>query len=354
MIDLDTWFSLPSQPLVMAGPCSVESASQLLATAEALARVPQVGMLRGGVWKPRTRPDAFEGAGEAGLAWLKQAGRATGLPVATEVATPAHLELALRYGIDALWIGARTVVNPFSVQQLAEVLKGVDIPVFIKNPVSPDVKLWVGAFERLSKAGVRRLAGIHRGFQYYKESPYRNFPMWEIPIELKRLLDVPVLTDVSHICGRRDLLQRVAQLSEDLAFDGLMVECHCDPDAAWTDARQQITPEALTALLGALVPRSKQGLGVSVELSALRREIDDVDDALLQLLVRRMEIATRIGAYKKKEGMAVVQMDRWKQLLAEHIASGTELGLDAELVKAVFEALHQASIRRQSDLFDEA
>ena len=354
MFDPDTWFSHPSQPLVMAGPCSVESEEQLFATAKGLSQVPQVGLLRGGVWKPRTRPDAFEGTGEAGLAWLKEAGRVTGLPVATEVATPAHVELALRYGIDVLWIGARTVVNPFSVQQLAEVLQGVDVPVFVKNPVSPDVKLWVGAFERLSKAGLKRLAGIHRGFHYYKESPYRNFPMWEIPIELKRLLDVPVLTDISHICGRRDLLQRVAQLSADLAFDGLMVECHANPDAALTDAQQQITPSALADLLNALLPRSKQSLGTPQVLSALRGEIDDVDDALLQLLARRMEIATRIGAYKRQEGMAVVQMDRWKAILSEHIALGKELGLDPDLVQAVFEAIHQASIRRQSDLFDEA
>ena len=354
MFDLDTWFSHPSQPLVMAGPCSVESEAQLLAVAEGLSRLPEVGVLRGGVWKPRTRPEAFEGTGEAGLAWLKEAGRATGLPVATEVATPAHVELALRYGIDVLWIGARTVVNPFSVQQLADALQGVDVPVFVKNPVSPDVKLWVGAFERLSKAGLKRLAGIHRGFHYYKESPYRNFPMWEVPIELKRLLDVPVLTDISHICGRRDLLQRVAQLSTDLAFDGLMVECHANPDAALTDAQQQITPEALAVLLQALSPRTKQSEGTPQVLSALRGEIDDVDDALLQLLARRMEIATRIGDYKRQAGMAVVQMDRWKAILSEHIALGKELGLDPELVQAVFEAIHQASIRRQSDLFDEA
>ena len=352
-MDLDTWFACPSQPLVMAGPCSVESKEQLLVTVERLSRLPQVGLLRGGVWKPRTRPDAFEGTGASGLAWLVEARRVSGLPVATEVATPAHVEEALRYGIDVLWIGARTVVNPFSVQALAEALRGVDVPVFVKNPVSPDVKLWVGAFERLSRVGLRRLAGIHRGFHYYKESPYRNFPMWEIPIELKRLLDVPVLTDISHICGRRDLLQRVAQLSVDLAFDGLMVECHCDPDAAWTDAQQQITPEALETLLDHLAPRSKQAQGALQTLAALRGEIDDVDDALMELLARRMEIATRIGAFKKKEGMAVVQMDRWKAVLSDHIAMGKDLGLDPGLVQAVFEAIHQASIRRQSDLFDE-
>ena len=233
-----------NKPLIIAGPCSVESEAQLLTTARALAGIPGVGMLRGGVWKPRTRPEAFEGRGEQGLVWLREAKQETGLPVITEVATAEHVDLALKYEVDALWIGARTVVNPFSVQTLADVLKGVDIPVFIKNPVSPDLNLWIGAFERFQKAGLTRLSAIHRGFSYYKESPYRNFPMWEIAIELKRVLDIPVITDISHICGNRVLLCDTAQKSLDLAFDGLMVECHHDPDHALTDAAQQITPEA--------------------------------------------------------------------------------------------------------------
>lgn len=334
-------------PLIIAGPCSVESEAQILATAYALAQNPKVKMLRGGIWKPRTHPDSFEGRGEEGLKWLSMAKKETGLPIATEVATPAHVELTLKYGIDALWIGARTVVNPFSVQQLADALKGVDVPVFIKNPVSPDLNLWIGAFERFRKAGVNQLAGIHRGFSYYKESPYRNYPMWEIPIELKRILDVPVLTDISHICGNRELLRDTAQKSTDLAFDGLMVECHCDPEAALTDPDQQITPESLKTLLDALVPRSKQVEGSDPVLSALRSEIDDIDDELLQLLARRMNVSGQIGEYKKEKGLTVVQMDRWKHILKEHLETGAELGLSSELIEKVFEAIHQASINHQ-------
>ena len=353
MTNLTTWFSDPDTSLLIAGPCSVESEVQMVSTARALAQIPEVGLLRAGVWKPRTRPDAFEGRGEEGLRWLDEAKRLTGLPVATEVATPEHVELALKYGVDALWIGARTVVNPFSVQQLAGALRGVDIPVFVKNPVSPDLKLWMGAFERLRQVGLTRLAGIHRGFQYYKETAFRNFPLWEIPIELKRRLDVPVVTDVSHICGCRELLESTAQKSLDLAFDGLMVECHCDPDHALTDAQQQITPETLVALLASLTPRLKHVNESDTELSAWRGEIDDIDAELLQLLARRMDVSSQIGEYKKQKGLTVVQMDRWKRILADHIATGTELGLDAELVNAVFEAVHQASIRRQSDILED-
>ena len=336
-----------NQPMVIAGPCSIESEAQLLATAQRLAQIPEVKLLRGGVWKPRTRPDAFEGRGEEGLAWLKEAKKRTGLPIATEVATPEHVELALKYDVDALWVGARTVVNPFSVQQLANALKGVRIPVFIKNPVSPDLNLWLGAFERFRNAGLDQLSAIHRGFAYYKKSPYRNLPMWEIAIELKRILDVPVITDISHICGCRELLQETAQKSMDLAFDGLMVECHPDPDHALTDANQQITPDTLDTLLQSLSLRSSHANGDDPVLAALRSEIDDIDDELLQLLARRMNVASQIGEYKKEKGLTVVQMDRWKQILTEHLATGNELGLSEELVNKVFEAIHQASIRRQ-------
>lgn len=339
-------------PIIIAGPCSVESEEQILTTARALAQIPEVKMLRGGIWKPRTRPDAFEGRGEEGLKWLLMAKKETGLPVATEVATPDHLEVALKYGVDAVWVGARTVVNPFSVQQLADALRGVDIPVFIKNPVSPDLNLWMGAFERFQKVGLKHLAAIHRGFSYYKETPYRNFPMWEIPVELKRLLDVPVITDVSHICGCRELLRDTAQKSVDLAFDGLMVECHCDPDRALTDAGQQITPSALKELLASLSPRSKQAMDDDQVLAALRGEIDDIDAELLQLLARRMNVSSQIGEYKKQLGLTVVQMDRWKQILSDHLATGKELGLSPELIEKVFEAIHQSSIQRQTSIFE--
>ena len=333
---------------IIAGPCSVESEAQILATAKALAQIPEVKLLRGGIWKPRTRPEAFEGRGEDGLIWLREAKRATGLQTATEVATPAHVELALRYEVDALWIGARTVVNPFSVQQLADALKGIDIPVFIKNPVSPDLNLWLGAFERFQKAGVKRLAAVHRGFSYYKETPYRNFPMWELPIELTQRLNVPLITDISHICGNRELLQATAQKALDLASDGLMIECHINPDEALTDAKQQITPEELKQLLSNLTFRAKQTGNVERDLASLRGEIDDIDDELLQLLARRMEVSAQIGEYKKSHNVTVVQMDRWKKILDDHVATGRDLNLSPELINKVFEAIHQASIERQS------
>ena len=340
-------------PILIAGPCSVESEEQIIATAQALAEIPEVTMLRGGIWKPRTRPDAFEGRGEEGLVWLREAKQESGLPTITEVATPAHVELALKYGVDALWVGARTVVNPFSVQQLADALRGTDIPVFIKNPVSPDLRLWVGAFERFQKAGLTQLAAIHRGFSYYMESPYRNFPLWEIPIELTRQLGVPLITDVSHICGNRELLLPTAQKALDLATDGLMIECHINPDEALTDARQQITPEALKQLLSSLTFRAKKSGNVEHDLAELRGEIDDIDGELLQLLARRMEVSAQIGEYKKQNNVAVVQMDRWKKILADHIETGHDLGLDEDLVSAVFEAIHQASVERQSHILEE-
>lgn len=339
-------------PLIIAGPCSIESEEQILATARALARIPEVTMLRGGVWKPRTRPDAFEGRGEEGLVWLSEAKRETGLPTATEVATPNHVELALKYDVDALWIGARTVVNPFSVQQLADALRGVDIPVFVKNPVSPDLQLWLGTIERFQKSGLKRLAAIHRGFSHYKESPYRNAPMWEIPIELKRLLDVPVVTDISHICGKRELLQTTAQKALDLATDGLMIECHIHPEAALTDALQQITPDELRHMLAGLAFRARQTGTVERDLLGLRSEIDEIDAELLQLLARRMDVSARIGEYKKRNNITVVQMDRWKKILAEYIATGSSLGLPSQFINEVFESIHQASIERQSRIME--
>ena len=339
-------------PLIIAGPCSVESEEQILSTASALAKIPEVNMLRGGIWKPRTRPDAFEGRGEAGLVWLLEAKRETGLPIITEVATPEHVALAMKYDVDAVWIGARTVVNPFSVQQLADALRGTGVTVLVKNPVSPDLNLWIGAFERFQKAGLTRLLAVHRGFSYYKESPYRNYPMWEIAIELTRRLNVPMITDISHICGNRELLQPTAQKALDLASDGLMVECHCCPDEALTDGHQQITPDALQALLSSLTFRSKDTGSVERDLAGLRSEIDDIDSELLQLLARRMEVSAQIGEYKKNNNVTVVQMDRWKRILADHIATGTELGLDQEVVNAVFEAIHRASIRRQAEVME--
>ena len=339
-------------PFVIAGPCSVESEDQIITTARALAEISEVKMLRGGIWKPRTRPDAFEGRGEQGLIWLREAKQESGLPTITEVAMPEHVEQALKYEVDALWVGARTVVNPFSVQQLADALKGVDLPVFIKNPVSPDVNLWIGAFERFQKVGMKHLVAIHRGFAYYKETSYRNYPMWEIPIELTRRLNVPLVTDVSHICGNRELLQATAQKAIDLATDGLMIECHINPDAALTDAKQQITPDELKAMLASLAFRSKQSCDVECDLAGLRGEIDDIDSELLQLLARRMEVSAQIGEYKKRNNVTVVQMDRWKKILADHVAAGTNMGLSPILINKVFDAIHQASIERQSNIME--
>jgi chorismate mutase len=249
-------------------------------------------------------------------------------------------------------VGARTVVNPFSVQQLADALRGTDVPVFIKNPVAPDLQLWIGAFERFQKAGVTKLAAIHRGFSYYKESPYRNAPMWEIPIELTQRLDVPIITDVSHICGSRELLQATAQKALDMATDGLMIECHINPAEALTDAKQQITPEELKTLLANLTFRSKQSCYVERDLAGLRSEIDDIDAELLQLLARRMDVSAQIGEYKKQNNVTVVQMDRWKKILADHVATGADLGLSEEMITEIFEAIHQASIERQSRIME--
>ena len=338
--------------MIIAGPCSIESEEQIIATAQALAKIPEVKMLRGGIWKPRTRPDAFEGRGEQGLVWLLEAKHETGLPTATEVATPNHVELALKYEVDALWIGARTVVNPFSVQQLADALRGTYIPVYIKNPVSPDLNLWLGAFERLQKAGLNRLSAVHRGFAYYKETPFRNYPMWEIPIELTQRLNVPLITDVSHICGNKELLQATAQKALDLASDGLMIECHINPKEALTDAKQQITPEELKVLLANLTFRNKLTSNVERDLAGLRGEIDDIDSELLQLLARRMEVSAQIGEYKKSHNVTVVQMDRWKKILDDHVSTGADLGLPPELINKVFEAVHQASIERQSRILE--
>lgn len=350
--ELSPAFTHSDTRIIIAGPCSVESEAQILATAQALAQIPQVKMLRGGIWKPRTRPDAFEGRGEQGLVWLLKAKQTTGLPTITEVATPEHVELALKYDVDALWIGARTVVNPFSVQQLADALRGTDVPVFIKNPVAPDLQLWIGAFERFQKAGVTKLAAIHRGFSYYKESPYRNAPMWEIPIELTQRLNVPIITDISHICGNRELLQATAQKALDLATDGLMIECHINPAQALTDAKQQITPEELRTLLSNLTFRSKQSCHVERDLAGLRSEIDDIDAELLQLLARRMNVSAQIGEYKKQNNVTVVQMDRWKKILADHVATGADLGLSEGMITEIFEAIHQESIERQSRIME--
>jgi chorismate mutase len=346
--DILKWFDNRDNLLVISGPCSVESREQLLETAAGLSEIGKVKVLRGGIWKPRTRPDAFEGIGEVGLKWMQEAKQRYGFLTMTEVASPEHVELAMRYGIDILWLGARTVANPFSVQELADCLKGCDIPVFVKNPIAPDLKLWLGAFERLDGAGVKHLGGIHRGFASVDESPYRNAPLWEIPIELLRLRpDIPVITDVSHICGCRELLQEVAQTALDMGTIGFMIETHCNPDKALTDANQQITPESLKNAFKRLTFRKKKVDGDTVVLQTLRKEIDEIDDELLNLIAKRMNVSEKIGDFKKQHKMAVLQMDRWKQVLEHHINKGVSLGLNDESVKEIFEIIHKDSIDRQ-------
>ena len=345
--DILKWFDNRDNLLVISGPCSVESREQLLETAAGLSEIGKVKVLRGGIWKPRTRPDAFEGIGEVGLKWMQEAKQRYGFLTMTEVANPEHVELAMRYGIDILWLGARTVANPFSVQELADCLKGCDIPVFVKNPIAPDLKLWLGAFERLDGAGVKHLGGIHRGFASVDESPYRNAPLWAIPIELLRLRpDIPVITDVSHICGCRELLQEVAQTALDMGTIGFMIETHCNPDKALTDANQQITPESLKNAFKRLTFRKKKVDGDTVVLQTLRKEIDEIDDELLNLIAKRMNVSEKIGDFKKQHKVAVLQMDRWKQVLEHHINKGVSLGLNDESVKEIFEIIHKDSIDR--------
>ena len=346
--DIRKWFDKHDNLLVISGPCSVESREQLLETAAGLSEIDKVKVLRGGIWKPRTRPDAFEGIGEIGLKWMQEAKQRYGFLTMTEVASPEHVELAMRYGIDILWIGARTVVNPFSVQELADCLRGCDIPVFVKNPIAPDLKLWLGAFERLDGAGLKYLGGIHRGFASAEESPYRNEPLWEIPIELLRLRpETPIITDISHICGCRELLQEVAQKALDMGTIGFMIETHNNPDLALTDAKQQITPESLKNAFKNLTFRKKKVDGDAIVLQNLRKEIDDIDDEILNLLAKRMIVSEKIGDFKKQHKVTVLQMDRWKQVLEHHINKGVGLGLNDESVKEIFEIIHKDSIDRQ-------
>lgn len=346
--DIRKWFDKRDNLLVISGPCSVESREQLLATAAGLSEIDRVKVLRGGIWKPRTRPDAFEGIGEVGLKWMQEAKQRYGFLTMTEVASPEHVELAMRYGIDILWIGARTAVNPFSVQELADCLRGCDIPVFVKNPIAPDLKLWLGAFERLDGAGLKYLGGIHRGFASAEESPYRNEPLWEIPIELLRLRPkTPVITDISHICGCRELLQEVAQKALDMGTIGFMIETHNNPDLALTDAKQQITPESLKNAFKNLTFRKKKVDGDTIVLQNLRKEIDDIDDEILNLIAKRMIVSEKIGDFKKQHKVTVLQMDRWKQVLEHHINKGVGLGLNDESVKEIFEIIHKDSIDRQ-------
>ena len=309
-------------------------------------------MFRAGIWKPRTKPGGFEGNGEVALPWMKEVKEETGMLTATEVATPEHVELSLKYGIDILWVGARTTANPFAMQALADSLKGVDVPGFVKNPVNPDLELWIGAMERINQAGVKRMAAIHRGFSSYDKKIYRNLPMWQIPIELRRRIpDLPIICDPSHIGGRRELIAPLCQQAMDLGFDGLIVESHCSPDNAWSDAKQQVTPDVLDYILGLLVIRDEK---VTTEgIHELRNQIDDLDNQLMELLAKRMRVCREIGQYKKEHNMTVLQPSRYNEILDKRGAQGSLCGMDAEFIKNVFEEVHEESVRQQMEIINQ-
>ncbi|MEG1660198.1 MAG: bifunctional 3-deoxy-7-phosphoheptulonate synthase/chorismate mutase type II [Bacteroides sp.] len=333
------------RPMIIAGPCSAETEEQVMTTATQLAAKGQK-IYRAGIWKPRTKPGGFEGVGVEGLAWLKRVKKETGMYVATEVATPQHVYECLKAGIDLLWVGARTTANPFAVQELADALRGVDIPVLVKNPVNPDLELWIGALERIYNAGLKRLGAIHRGFSTYDKKLYRNLPQWHIPIELRRRLpELPIFCDPSHIGGKRELIAPLCQQAMDLNFDGLIIESHCNPDCAWSDASQQITPDVLDYILNLLVIRTETQ--TTENLSQLRKQIDECDDNLIQELAKRMRVAREIGTYKKEHDMTVLQSVRYNEILEKRGAQGTEFEMDAEFIKHVFEAIHEESVRQQ-------
>lgn len=353
IVPLEKWLDIKTQPFVISGPCSAESKDQVLKIAEAISTIPNVRVFRAGIWKPRTRPGLFEGVGIEGLKWLQQVKRNTGLLTTVEVANPEHVEAALKYEVDILWIGARTVVNPFSLQNLAVALQGVDVPVLIKNPVNPDINLWIGALERINQAGITRLAAVHRGFYFFDKSPYRNAPMWEIPIELKRLFpNLPVICDPSHICGERELLFDVAQKALDLEMDGLMIETHTDPDRAWTDSQQQITPGALEDLIGKLTVRKERGSKLfENKLDELRSEIDKIDAELIHILTKRMEMIDELGYYKRDNNITILQLKRWRDIVHDRIKTGLNSGLEREFLQKLLEIIHNESIRRQTEIY---
>ena len=345
--------NLPSdneRPFVIAGPCSAETEEQVMTTALELASK-GCHNFRAGVWKPRTKPGGFEGNGEKALPWMKRVKDETGMLITTEVATPEHVELCLKYGMDVLWIGARTTANPFAMQALADALKGVDIPVFVKNPVNPDIELWIGALERLNMAGIKRLGAIHRGFSSFDKKIYRNLPMWQIPIELRRRIpNMPIICDPSHIGGRRDLIAPLCQQAMDLGFDGLIVESHCDPDKAWSDAAQQITPDVLDYILSLLVIRDENA--TTEGITQLRKQIDELDNDLMQLLAKRMRVCREIGQYKKEHNMTVLQAQRYNEILDKRGAQGALCGMDSDFVKTIFEAVHEESVRQQMEIIN--
>ena len=338
------------RPLIIAGPCSAETEEQVMQTAQQLA---QKGchIFRAGVWKPRTKPGGFEGNGETALPWLTQVKKETGMLVATEVATQEHVELALKYDVDVLWVGARTSANPFAMQALADAMKGLDVPVLVKNPVNPDLELWIGALERINQAGIKRLGAIHRGFSSYDKKIYRNLPMWQIPIELhRRIPNLPIICDPSHIGGSRELIAPLCQQAMDLGFEGLIVESHCEPDKAWSDAKQQVTPDVLDYILSLLVIRDEKATTEGITM--LRKQIDELDNQLMDLLAKRMRVCREIAQYKKEHNMTVLQTARYNEILEKRGAQGALCGMGAKFVKKIFEEVHEESVRQQIEILN--
>ena len=336
------------RPMIIAGPCSAETEEQVMETARALA-ARGIKIFRAGIWKPRTKPCGFEGNGVKALPWLKRVKTELGMYTAVEVATAAHVREALAYDVDMLWIGARTSSNPFAVQEVADALEGMDIPVLIKNPVNPDLDLWIGAIERIHNAGIRRIGAIHRGFSSFDKKIYRNLPQWHIPIELHRQLpNLPIICDPSHIGGRRELIAPLCQQAMDLNFDGLIVESHCNPEKAWSDASQQVTPDVLDFILNTLVIRDTTQ--TTENLSALRRQIDELDNSLLELLARRMRVSEEIGQYKKEHNMPILQSQRYDEILQNRISQAERMDMDGEFMKTVLVAIHEESVRHQQEI----
>lgn len=350
------WLPQINNPLIIAGPCSLESEEQAMETAKLLAKDHRVFVYRGGVWKPRTRPGSFEGVGSIGLKWLQMVREETGMPVGTEVANAQHTEEALKAGLDVLWIGARSTASPFVVQEIADVVRGTDAVVMVKNPVNPDVQLWLGAFERLSQAGIKNMVAIHRGFTPFRETDYRNYPNWKTVIELRRLMpNLPIICDPSHIGGKREYLLDISQKAFDMGMEGLMIESHRDPSCALSDKEQQLTPLALGQLLDRLVIRTMTTDNKLFEnqLELLRNRIDAIDSELLETLSSRMEIVKQIGKYKRENNVTALQINRFAELMDKRVQLGVSLNLDAHFVQQVFQHIHEDSVRMQSDILDE-
>jgi chorismate mutase len=352
---ISKWLPTASKPIIISGPCSAETEEQTVATAKQIAATGKVHALRAGIWKPRTRPGMYEGAGEEGLKWLIAAKKETGLPVTTEVANAAHVDACLKAGVDILWVGARTTVNPFSVQEIADALKGVDIPVMVKNPINPDLELWIGALERLNKAGLTKLAAIHRGFSSFEKGPFRNAPMWDMAIELKtRIPELDIICDPSHIAGNRELISFISQKALDLDMCGLMIESHINPDAAWSDAKQQVTPSVLAKIIDGLVVRTVTSDNKTFKdtLSILREQIDQLDDEIMSKMAARMKISEKIGQYKKENNVTILQVNRWEEIIQTRITLGKAMGLDSQFTSDLLKLIHHESIQIQTKVMN--